>query len=117
VDQSDVEHVRVGQEVAVVLDAFSNRLFHGKIADVSRAELEHAPDSLSNKAGGRLATHQQRSGEERPLFVCYRARVPLDDPNGLLRPGLRGNGKILVGEQTWGEWAMRGVNRTFHFNW
>jgi len=115
IDQADVEFVRPGQAVEILLEQLPGRRFAGEIEEIARQELKIAPRQLSGKAGGRLATESDSSGRERPLSASYQARVPLDDADGLIRAGLRGRARIRVGSQTWGQWLWRYATQTFHF--
>jgi hypothetical protein len=71
---------------------------------------------LSNKGGGTLATKTDPSGAERPLSTSYQARVAIDDPNGLLRLGLRGQARIHsdAGQTLW-QRAWRLITQAFSF--
>jgi len=112
IDQTDIELVSTGQRVELKLDELPHRTLKyntstatgGKIeykplviADIGPAQLEVAPRSLSAKAQGELPTKTDpTSGVERPRSTSYPAHVPLDDPDGVLRIGLRGRAKVHV---------------------
>jgi len=115
IDQSDVEFVRAGQKVEIVLDQQPGVILQGEIAEVAKLDLAVAPRQLSHQAGGQMSTTVDRTGIERPLSTTYQARVRITDESGLLRAGLRGRARVLVGDQTIIERACRAWNQTFHF--
>ena len=115
IDQADIDFVSMGQEAAIVLDAFTNQRLTGTIAEISRREMQRAPASMGNQAGGNLPTRTDKAGVERPLNATYQATVPLDNPDGRIRAGFRGRAKIRAGYQTLGGRAWRYLTRTFQF--
>jgi putative peptide zinc metalloprotease protein len=115
IDQGDIEMIKVGDHVEVNLEALPSRIFTGKIEELAKTNLEIVPQSLSNQAGGELATRTDASGVPRPLSTSYRARVPLDDPDGLLLLDLRGRAKIAAGWRPLGSRIWRTITHTFHF--
>ncbi|MBI2682839.1 MAG: efflux RND transporter periplasmic adaptor subunit [Acidobacteriales bacterium] len=70
VDEKDVRLVRAGNPGAINLDGFPTQIFRGELNVVS--------------------TQAKVDGEQR----TFAARVMIDDPNGALRPGMQGKGKI-----------------------
>jgi putative peptide zinc metalloprotease protein len=116
VEQSDIAWLKVGQTVDVKLDSLPNDILHGRIEEISSADVKVSPRHLSNKAGGELATKTDASGIERPLTTSYHVLVfPLDDAEGQLKIGMRGRAKIHatwqpIGMRLWGWFA-----KTFHF--
>jgi len=118
IDQADISLVKRKQKVEIKLDSLPHEVLPGEITDVSEQKLRVSPRSLSARTGGELATTTDRSGAERPASTSYQARVPLDDPDGMLRLGLRGRAKIHMdfrGWQTIGQRIWRYINQTFHF--
>ncbi len=118
IDQADVGLVRVGQKVDLKFDQLPHDVFHGIIDEVSQQNLRVASKRLSNKGGGEVATKTDPSGVERPVTPSYQARVPLQDPDGILRLGLRGQAKIHMDRANWQTIAARVwrlITQTFHF--
>jgi putative peptide zinc metalloprotease protein len=118
VDQSDIDFIKVGQRVEIKLDQLPHDRLEGKVAEIAPSELQAASHRLSTKAGGELATKTDAAGVERPQSTSYQVRVPLDDPQALLRLGLRGRGKIHMAFRDWqtiGQRVWRTVNQTFNF--
>jgi putative peptide zinc metalloprotease protein len=115
IDQGDIELIKVGDRVEVNLEALPSRIFTGEIEELAKTNLEIVPQSLTNQEGGELATRTDASGAPRPLSTSYRARVPLDDPDGLLLLDLRGRAKIAADWRPLGSRIWRTVTHTFHF--
>jgi putative peptide zinc metalloprotease protein len=118
IDQADIGLVKTGQRVQVKFDQLPHDVFEGTIEEISQQNLKVASRRLAGKAGGELATKTDPSGVERPMNPSYQARVPLDDPEGLLRVGLRGQAKIYMhfeGWQTIAGRVWRYLTNTFHF--
>ena len=71
---------------------------------------------LSAKSGGELVTTTDpTTGMEKPRETSFQARAPIDDPDGLLRLGLRGTGRVYVHWESLGTRFGRWVSHTFHF--
>ena len=121
VEQSDIEYVRtafdkdVGPWVDLKLDELPLRNLHGRVTEVANEELRVSPRHLSNKNGGELATKTDETGVERPQTTSYQVRVPLDDPDGLLRIGYKGRARIHTRPQTLGHRLLRVIAQTFNF--
>lgn len=115
IDQADAEMVEVGQAVAIKLEAFPGWTFHGHIEELAKTSMKVAPRSLSNQAGGDLATVTDKSGQARPLSTSYRARVPIEDLDQPVPQGLRGRAKIYTGWQPLGSRIGRFLYHMLHF--
>lgn len=119
IDQADIEFVQRGQRVEIKLDELPDERLVGEVAEVSQSDLKVSSRRMSAKSGGELATKTDPSGAERPLRPSYQARVPIDDPDGLLRLGLRGRGKIHMDRDQWRTLAQRGwrlLKSIYEFN-
>lgn len=117
VDQSEIEFVREGQSVEVMLDALPRHFLQGQIAEggIARTRLKRSSKVLSNKTGGELATKTNERGEEIPLSTSYQVKVPLTDPEARLFINLSGRAKISAGRRTLGQIAWRYLAQTFNF--
>lgn len=115
VDQEDIEYLQLGQTVDIKLDEAPGETLHGEISEIAHEPLTVSPRSLSNKSGGELATKTDEGGVERPLSTSYQVRVPVEDPEGLLRIGLRGRGRVHSAPQTLGHRVWRYIAQTFNF--
>jgi putative peptide zinc metalloprotease protein len=119
IDQADIGLVEQGQQVEMKFDELPHDILRGTIEEISRQDLKVSSKRLSAKGGGELATKTDpNTGAEKPASTSYQARVPLDDPDGLLRLGLRGQAKVFMefkGWQTIGGRIWRVITRTFNF--
>jgi hypothetical protein len=85
-----------------------------KVAD---SNLKVSPRRLSSKAGGPLTpTTDPVTGAEKLRDTSYQASAPLDDPDGTLRLGLRGNGRIYTRWQPLYTRLARLISHTFNFS-
>ncbi len=116
IDQADVEFVREGQDVEIIMDAFPSKTFRGQIAQIAEIELASTPPQLTTRAGGELLTQTEAGGAERPVNTSYQVRVPLANPDGQLLVGLRGQAKVLAGSRTIVQRVGRYLARTFRFD-
>lgn len=114
IDQQDVEFIKKDQLVDIKLDELPFDTLHGVIDEVATEPLRVSPRHLSNKAGGELATKTDEAGVERPQNTSYHARVPLDDPEGLLRIGYKGRARIHTEPQPLGRRLWRLFTQTFN---
>ncbi len=115
VDQSDIESIHLDQKVKVMLDESPGKVYEGEITEISPEEMKALPKQLSNKSGGSLETKTDESGVSKPASTSYEARVPLDDAEGILIPGLKGEAKISADFHSLGWRTWRFLQRTFHF--
>lgn len=116
IDQGDIDFVHKGQKVDVKLDSLPHDTLHSRIAEIAHAELKATPQRLSTKTGGDLATKTDpNSNVEQPQSTSYQARAPLDDPDDLLRLGLRGRGKIHADWLPLAARLWRLLTNTFNF--
>jgi putative peptide zinc metalloprotease protein len=115
VDQADRNDIHLGQKVQIQLEHVSDRTYTGEIDHISDRESEIAPDVLSSKAGGELATVADTKGRERLTNSAYQATVRLDEDAELLRTGMRGRARFTVERRSAFGWIWRYFRRTFHF--
>ncbi len=124
IDQGEVDLVREGQTVEILLDEMPYRRIRARgdedasplvLEDLSQESLETVSKQLSVKSGGELPTKTDASGVERPMSPSYHARVYLGNRSGLLHPGLRGTAKIHTAPLTLAARAWRLLMRTINF--
>lgn len=116
IDQADMELVRESQEVDIKFDAYPYQVYKSTIEEISRRDVEQLSPSLSNQAGGRLATQTDpETGAQKLVHASYQARAPVDDPQGVIVTGMRGTAKIYPGWKPLGWRAWRWLTRTFNF--
>ncbi len=115
VDQADMDSVHLSQKVKVMLDQSPGNVYHSEITELSPEPMAVVPKSLSNKAGGSIETKTDESGVPKPASTSYEARVPLDDSDNLLVPGLKGQAKIAADYHSLGWRLWRFIQSTFNF--
>lgn len=114
-DQSDLADVEVNDEVELKLEHLPEITYIGKVARISELGEIIAPEPLTNKYGGTLATVTDNQGRERLTSTAYRAMVRLDNDLHMLKPGMRGQGRFLVDQRTAWQWIKRYFYETFRF--
>ncbi len=82
VSEVDFGRVKLGQRAEVRVDAFPGRTFSGRVAEVSQRP-EYTPGNVQTR-------------EERTKLV-FAVKLELNNPEGLLKPGLPADARILVG--------------------
>jgi putative peptide zinc metalloprotease protein len=115
VDQEDLPFIKRNQKVTMVFDSLTDMKIESEILQIAPREMQATDPSLSNQAGGGLATRKDTEGVDRPLSSTYQALVPLDNEHGLLKVGFRGKAKVRAGYQTLGSRIWTYLTRTFHF--
>jgi len=86
------------------------------VSETARRNQEEVPAELATPAGGEIATKQdEKTGQNKPLTAVFEVIIPIDNPDLLLQPGLRGFAKIDAGHSTLAWWLWRLVTKTFHF--
>jgi len=81
-----------------------------------------APENLTTRFGGSMATRPGQSGQEQLASTAYRAIAELhfDDPAtaadaALMKPGMRGHARFMVEDRTLVDWASLYFFETFRF--
>jgi putative peptide zinc metalloprotease protein len=115
IDQADIELVREGQAVEVLLNQSPGEAYSTRIEAIAHEDLDATSARLSGKAGGELATRTDATGRVRPLSASYQALAPLDDEEGVFRAGLRGRAKVHTRWQTLASRGWRYLSQTFQF--
>ena len=128
IDQTDIDLVNgaidrakdvgeKGVDVDIKLDAFRWETFSSQVEDIARSSMQHASQRLAVQGGGELETRSDPStGGFVPISTSYQASAKLENPNGLLRTGLTGRGKIYTGWMPLGSRLYRWAAKTFHFD-
>ena len=84
VDESQIRHVRVGQEVLIDLDAYPFEDFYGQVTQIGTMTTRGADND--NPARSRLGGNVER----------VPVRISIDNPPPNLTPGMRGNVNIRI---------------------
>jgi multidrug efflux pump subunit AcrA (membrane-fusion protein) len=89
---------------------------------MSRRGEKVAPESLTTKYGGTLATRPDDKGQETLTSTAFRATVEMrfihedsKDDATLIKPGMRGKARILIDDRTAWQWLVRYMFETFRF--
>jgi putative peptide zinc metalloprotease protein len=115
IDQTDLEFVRTGQPVEIVLAELPGRRYRSRLEQLSLLDMQTLPAGLSSRQGGDVLARPDPAGRERPLQTTFQGSAPLVDPDGLLWLGATGDGRIRVGNQTMARWVWRYLCHTFQF--
>jgi len=116
IDQGDIDFVEPGQAVDLRFDALPGDTFSGKVGEISKSSLKITPRRLSTTAGGQLPSKKDpETGKETPQSASYQALVALDDSEGVLRIGFRGQAKIHTPPLSLAARLWRLTMNTFHF--
>jgi len=116
IDQSDIDLVKEGDEVEMMLDSAKLNSVTGKIARIAQSEMKESPENLASQAGGGLNTAQDASGKVRPISTSYQASVPLDQKHVPFRSSYRGVAKVHLEWRSLGWRFYRFCVKTFNFD-
>ena len=106
--ENEASLVEVGQSVTFRLLSSPGKASPGKVLTVaSSPSLELPHQSLSQYAGGTVPSVLTDRGNNSapialPSSLVYKATIALEDPNGILRPGMSGLVKIQCGQKPLG---------------
>ncbi|MFN8709239.1 MAG: HlyD family efflux transporter periplasmic adaptor subunit [Planctomyces sp.] len=122
IDQGDRDDLRDQTEVELKLDHLPHITYVSRVQQVSARGDLVAPEALTTRFDGPLATTSDPQGKEKLASTAYRAIVALsfDHPESsedgvLMKPGMRGNARFLVDSRTAWQWACRYFLETFRF--
>lgn len=98
VDESQIRHVRVGQEVLIDLDAYPFSDFYGQVQHIGSVTTR-GPDAGSSYSGGRTL-----GGNVERVPV----RISIENPPTNITPGMRGDVNIRIYEniKLWWKWEQ-----------
>ena len=116
VDQSDVDLVKEGDEVELMLDSARLNSVVGKISLISKSEMTESPENLAIQAGGQLNTAQDENGKVRPISTSYQAIVPLEQRHVPFRSSYRGKARVHLEWRSLGWRFYRFCVKTFNFD-
>jgi HlyD family secretion protein len=90
VDETDIATVKNGQPADVTIDAFPDRVFKGHVSEVGQL-------AILRTSGQAAMTETTANTQEARDFKVV---ITLDDPPGLVRPGLTSTAKIQIAQKT-----------------
>ena len=116
IDQSDVEFVKSGQPVALMLDERPGVRLDAKLDSIAQDPMTDIPRQLVQTTGGPLVTKMDPSGKEMTMFPTYEASVSLEhlDRESLMT-GFRGKAKVRVGSASLGSRTWRYLKTIINF--
>jgi HlyD family secretion protein len=88
VDEADVGQVHPGQKATFTVDAYPGRAFPATVERIDLASTNTAATAASG-------TNQAQAGQANSV-VNYEARLTVDNPNGLLRPGMTATATVAT---------------------
>ena len=123
VDLSSRDDLLDEMEIELKLDHLPDITYVANVTQVSPRGERTAPESLTTRFNGPLATTSDPQGKEKLASTAYRAIVELHFQHHpqtatdalLMEPGMRGNARFLVANRTAWQWAYRYVRETFRF--
>ena len=97
VDESQIRHVRIGQEVLIDLDAYPFRDFYGQVQHIG-STTTRGPEALAVRNGG----GRTLGGKVERIPV----RISIENPPPNITPGMRGDVNIRIYEniKLWWKW-------------
>lgn len=109
-NEKQVRYVEPGQPVEFRTDAYPAITIHGKIAEVHPVPLsKDLPLALSATRSGDVPVGHDARGNEVPLEHTFVARIDVENPNGLLRPGMTSHGSIHTGRRPFGKLVLQSL--------
>jgi HlyD family secretion protein len=85
VDETDIPNVKLGQTAEVLIDAYPNKTFKGKVTQIG----ESAVGRTSGTTSGATASSTEEAKD-------FKVVVTIDDPPPNIRPGLSATAKITT---------------------
>jgi putative peptide zinc metalloprotease protein len=115
VEESDAPFVEPDRYVRLWLDQFPNRRFTGTVTSDPQSAIYDAPTELAARREVQLTEASEQ--KQRLLNPLYPVRVTLDPSDCELLIGASGRAKISSPPQSLGGRLIRGLERTFRFEW
>lgn len=122
VDQSHRDALKRSTEIELKLDHLADITYVSRVDTISPRGESQAPEALTTRFQGPLATTSDPAGKEKLASKTFRAIVELDfnhdesrDDAVLMKPGMRGCARFLVADRTSVQWLYRYLSETFRF--
>lgn len=80
VDETDIGHVQVGQEVSFTVDAYTDKTFSGKVASISQTDVNNSWDTSASTTSS--------SSSSSTAVIYYYVTIDVNDPDSLLKPAM-----------------------------
>jgi putative peptide zinc metalloprotease protein len=122
IDQTDRGALPKSGEVQIKLEQLADITWLTRVTRLSPKGEVVAPENLTTRFGGSMATRPGQSGQEQLASTAYRAIAELhfDDSStaadaALMKPGMRGHARFMVEDRTLVDWASLYFFETFRF--
>jgi putative peptide zinc metalloprotease protein len=116
IEQSDIHLIRPGRTAWIKIYGRAEETYKNKVSEITKRTREEVPTELSNLAGGEVASKADpKTGTAKPITAVYEVIIPVDNPDLMLSPGLRGAAKIDGGTYTLAWWLLRWWYKLFNF--
>ncbi|MFC1485485.1 efflux RND transporter periplasmic adaptor subunit [Candidatus Latescibacterota bacterium] len=92
VNELDADHIRLGQEAFVRLDAYEDRMFSGKVTTIAPL-IDYKNTTVSMVARLVLSSGQEETIDEVPT---YEVTIALDESDPVLKPGMTARVRIVL---------------------
>jgi HlyD family secretion protein len=89
VDETDIPNVKLGQPADVLIDAYPNKTFKGRVTQIGESAVGRTSGTTSGTTSGASATSTDEAKD-------FKVVVVIDDPPLGLRPGLSATAKITT---------------------
>lgn len=105
--EREARHIEAGQVVEFRIPSQADRTFRGRVVeDRKTPPTVELPPNLAATLGGDLAAEPDAEGRLKPVETVYGVRVALENPGGVLRPGMTGSarvhgGRVSLGRHLW----------------
>ena len=91
IDETDIGSVKVGQQATFTVDAYNNRKFTARVSRISQTDVTSSWDKSSSSGSG--------SSSSSVSVVYYYVTLEVDDPEGLLLPGMTARVDVSTSER------------------
>lgn len=113
VGQESIDRIRIGDIAEVRLNQESLRVYTGRVSDVSREEVQSAPEAMA--AADDFAVRPDEIFGLRPIQTSYRVVIELDEQPRELILNSSGRGRIRTRPSSLGSRLMSYLHRTLRF--
>jgi putative peptide zinc metalloprotease protein len=108
--EKQVRYVNKGERVELRAHAYPSREFQGVLTERPVMFFgQEIPRGFSQKYGGDVLTYTDNHGREIPVERTFEAVLEVQNPDGLLRPGMTVRGKIHAGTYPWGRLVLQSI--------
>jgi putative peptide zinc metalloprotease protein len=116
VDQSDIHLLNLNRTTWIKIYGRAETTIKSKVGEIAKRSREEIPIELSNMLEGEVASKQDpKTGAAKPLTAVYEVIIPVDNPDLMYEPGLRGAAKVDGGTCTLAWWLYRLGHTLFNF--